>query len=84
MLLGGMHYLLRYGTPEEYYVWEASRRPEESWEDFTRRSRREADAAILNDAPIVDAEVPDAGRAYYNLTWVSEKEYAGLLEARRA
>jgi hypothetical protein len=79
MLLGTMRYLLRNGPPEEYYAWETSRRPDESWHDFAQRSRSQADAAILDDKPLLDANVPAAGRVYYNLTWASEEEYPGLL-----
>jgi hypothetical protein len=78
MLLGTMRHLLRSTPPEGYYTWDTSRHADESWEDFTRRSRGEADAAILNDRPLVAAEVPTEGHIYYNLTWVSENEYADL------
>jgi hypothetical protein len=81
MLLGTMQYLLRSGPPEGYYTWETNRLVGEHWEEFVRRGQRDADAAILNDVPLIDAEVPSEARVYYNLTWVSEEEYAGLQNA---
>ena len=78
MLLGTMRHLLRSGPPEGYYTWETSRLVGEHWQEFVRRGQRDADAAILNDTPLIDAEVPSDARVYYNLTWVSEDDYAGL------
>jgi hypothetical protein len=72
----------RQGLPA-IYVWETKREAGEPWSLFIERGANEALAAaerwpMPNDLP------PDLpGRIFYNLTWVSEKEYAELSNRSR-
>ncbi len=60
------------------YHWETLRRSVESWSDFVNRCAADTLAAVV-DLP-APGELPEElpGRVLYNLTWVSEVEYAEL------
>ena len=63
---------------DSVYHWETERRPNEPWHAFVSRCASTATeaASVLPGADELPPNLP--GRILYNLTWVSEVEYATL------
>ena len=69
--------------PDSVYHWETERRPNEPWLAFVNRcaSNTTEAASVLPGTDELPPNLP--GRILYNLTWVSEAEYATLGSHRR-
>jgi hypothetical protein len=60
------------------YTWTTKEKPGECWADFVRRSAAESLAAVEKWPRPGERPADLRGRILYNLTWVSEEQYAEL------
>jgi len=64
--------------PPRVYHWETERHPREDWSAFASRSASET-LDTVQEMPIeAEMALPEGAEIFYNLTWVSEYEYAKL------
>jgi hypothetical protein len=64
--------------PPAVYPWTTNRTPGELWLDFVIRGANDALAAVERFPGPEDLPFDVTGRILYNLTWVSESEFAEL------
>ena len=64
--------------PPTIYHWEAEPAPSEAWDSFVVRAHVEARAAINSLPGDDEVAIPADADICYNLTWISEQEYADL------
>jgi len=64
--------------PPAVYPWATNRQSGESWPDFVQRGALDALAAVERFPGPEDLALDVTGRVLYNLTWVSEPEFAEL------
>ncbi len=64
--------------PRALYTWVTERHAGEAWQNFVERGASDALAAAERWPAPKDLPSDMPGRILYNLTWVSEMEYANL------